>query len=99
MKLRWPLRLGLVRLSLLAIVVGLVTGLGAVVFRDLIGLIHNITFLGVFSFDYEANVFTRPSPWGALIILSIMGIVLFQMVVAVERVFFPWSPGADKPPV
>jgi NitT/TauT family transport system permease protein len=37
--------------------------------------------------------------WGALIILSIMGIVLFQIVVTVERVFFPWSPGVDKPPV
>jgi NitT/TauT family transport system permease protein len=35
--------------------------------------------------------------WGALLILSIMGIVLFQMVVAVERIFFPWSPGIDKP--
>jgi NitT/TauT family transport system permease protein len=37
--------------------------------------------------------------WGALIILSIMGIVLFQIVVAVERIFFPWSPGIDKPSV
>ena len=37
--------------------------------------------------------------WGALIILSIMGIVLFQIIVAVERIFFPWSPGVDKPPV
>jgi NitT/TauT family transport system permease protein len=37
--------------------------------------------------------------WGALIILSIMGIVFFQIVVAVERIFFPWSPGIDKPPV
>ena len=37
--------------------------------------------------------------WGALIILSVMGIVLFQIVVAVERIFFPWSPGIDKPPV
>ena len=47
----------------------MVTGLGAVVFRALIGIIHNVSFLGVFSFDYEANVFTPPSPWGALIIL------------------------------
>ena len=47
MKLRWPLRLGLVRLSILAVVVGLVTGLGAVVFRDLIGIIHNVMFLGI----------------------------------------------------
>ncbi len=37
--------------------------------------------------------------WGALIILSLMGIVLFQIVVAVERIFFPWSPGIDKPSV
>ena len=69
MKLRWPLRLGLVRLSLLAIVIGVVTGLGAVIFRGLIGVIHNASFLGIFSLDYEANVFTPPSPWGGLIIL------------------------------
>ena len=37
--------------------------------------------------------------WGALIILSIMGIVLFQIIVAIERIFFPWSPGIDKPTV
>ena len=37
--------------------------------------------------------------WGALIILSIMGIVLFQLIVAIERIFFPWSPGIDKPTV
>ena len=35
--------------------------------------------------------------WGALIILSIMGIVLFQIIVAIERIFFPWSPGIDSP--
>ena len=37
--------------------------------------------------------------WGALIILSIMGIVLFQIVVAVERIFCPWSPGIDNQPL
>src|SRR5271170_1470242 len=68
MKLRLPLRLGLVRLSLLAIVVGVITGLGAVLFRALIGLIHNIAFLGSFSIDYDSSVFTPPSPWGAFII-------------------------------
>jgi CIC family chloride channel protein len=69
MKLRRPLRLGLLRLSLLAIVVGIITGFGAVAFRALIGLIHNIAFLGSFSIEYDASVFTPPSPWGALIIL------------------------------
>jgi len=69
MKLRRPLRLGLLRLSLLAIVVGIITGFGAVLFRALIGLIHNIAFLGVFYFNYDAGVFTPPGPWGAFIIL------------------------------
>lgn len=37
--------------------------------------------------------------WGALIILSIMGIILFQIIVAIERIFFPWSPGIETPTV
>jgi chloride channel protein, CIC family len=69
MKLRRPLRLGLLRLSLLAIVVGVITGFGAVVFRALIGFIHNAAFLGVLTVNYDASVFTPPSPWGAFIIL------------------------------
>jgi len=97
MKFRWPLRLGLVRLSLLAIVVGLVTGLGAVLFRDLIGLIHNLAFLGVFSFDYEANVFTPPSPWGALIIL--VPVVGGQIVTFLITKFAPEARGHGVPEV
>jgi chloride channel protein, CIC family len=97
MKLRWPFRLGLVRLSLLAIVVGLITGLGAVIFRDLIGLIHNIAFLGVFSFDYEANVFTPPSPWGALIIL--VPVVGGQIVTFLITNFAPEARGHGVPEV
>ena len=62
-----PLRL--IHLSMLAVIVGVVTGFGAVLFRALIGLIHNLAFLGKFSVPYDANVFTPPSPWGILIIL------------------------------
>ncbi len=61
--------ISLVSLSLLALVVGIVTGLGAVLFRDLIGLIHNLFFLGTFSLHYDANLFTPASPWGPLVIL------------------------------
>jgi chloride channel protein, CIC family len=61
--------IGLFLLSLLGILMGIGTGLGAVGFRMLIAVIHNATFLGMFSFLYDANVFTAPSPWGALIIL------------------------------
>ncbi len=69
MRIKLPQRMGLVRLSLLAIIVGIITGFGAVLFRALIGLIHNIAFLGLFSIPYDASVFTPPGPWGAFIIL------------------------------
>lgn len=35
--------------------------------------------------------FNTPVAFGALVILSLLGIVLFQMVVIIERVFFSWS--------
>lgn len=35
--------------------------------------------------------FRTPVAFGAMILLSIMGIVLFQLVVIIERIFFPWS--------
>lgn len=35
--------------------------------------------------------FKVPVAFGALIILSVMGVMLFQIVVIAERVFFPWS--------
>jgi chloride channel protein, CIC family len=63
-------RLGLARLSFLAFLVGIVAGVGAVVFRDLIGLIHNALFVGRLSLHYDANIFTPPSPWGPVIILA-----------------------------
>ncbi|HEY3917102.1 MAG TPA: chloride channel protein, partial [Stellaceae bacterium] len=73
---------GLARLSLYAVSIGLVTGIGAVAFRALIGLIHNVFFLGQFSFAYNANLFTPAGPWGAWIILApvIGGIVVTALV-------------------
>jgi CIC family chloride channel protein len=74
--------MSLPRLCLLALVVGIVTGLGAVAFRDLIGFIHNLMFLGRLSSQYDANVFTPPGPWGAFVILVpvIGGIVVTFLV-------------------
>ena len=62
-------RIGLVHLSILALIVGVVTGFGAVLFRDLIGLIHNALFLGKIAVRYDANLFTSASPWGPFVIL------------------------------
>src|SRR5204862_8169776 len=75
-------RIGLPLLSVLAFVVGIVTGLGAVLFRDLIGFVHNLLFLGQFTVRYDANVFTPPSPWGALVILvPVIGAVAVTFLV------------------
>ena len=75
--------IGLVSLCLLAIVVGLVTGFGAVVFRDLIGLIHNVLFLDQFSFRYDANLFTPASPWGAgVILVPVIGAIVVTFLVS-----------------
>jgi NitT/TauT family transport system permease protein len=41
--------------------------------------------------------FQVPLAWGALVLLSLMGIILFQAVVIVEQVFFPWAVDTDKP--
>jgi chloride channel protein, CIC family len=62
-------QLGLVQLSMLALGLGVVTGIGAILFRDLIGLIHNLLFAGHADIHYDANIFTAPAPWGALVIL------------------------------
>ena len=40
--------------------------------------------------------FQVPLAWGALVLLSLMGIILFQAVVIIEQVFFPWAVEADK---
>ena len=40
--------------------------------------------------------FQVPLAWGALVLFSLMGIILFQAVVIIEQVFFPWAVDADK---
>ncbi len=61
--------MSLTRLSVLALGLGVVTGIGAVLFRGLISLIHNLLFTGHAAVHYDANVFTAPAPWGPLVIL------------------------------
>jgi CIC family chloride channel protein len=55
---------------LLSVLVGLIAGFGAVLFRAMIGLLHNLFFLGKFSIAYSANVHTPVGPWGPGIILA-----------------------------
>jgi len=53
----------------LSVLVGIVAGLGAVAFRALIGIFHNLLFLGRLSAAYDANTHTPASPWGPFVIL------------------------------
>ncbi len=90
-------RLGLAQLSLLALLVGVVTGFGAVGFRDLIAFIHNLLFLGQISFRYDANLFTPASPWGALVIaVPVIGALAVTFLVSH---FAPEAKGHGVPEV
>ena len=84
-------------LSCLGIVVGVVTGIGAVAFRGLIGLVHNAFFLGKFSLSYNASAFTPPSVWGALVILvPVVGGLIVTWLVGT---FAPEAKGHGVPEV
>ncbi|MGO9427359.1 MAG: hypothetical protein ACLP0Q_00435, partial [Rhodoblastus sp.] len=63
-------RVGLLALCLLALAVGIVTGIGAVALRALIALFHNASYLGVFSFRYDANILEGPSRFGNWVFFS-----------------------------
>ena len=90
-------RLSLAGISLVSLIVGVVTGLGAVAFRDLIGLVHNFAFAGRLSPAYDANVFTTASPWGALVVLvPVAGGILVTFLVTN---FAPEAKGHGVPEV
>ena len=90
-------RFGLIRMSLLAFIVGLVTGFGAFVFRELIGLVHNLFFLRTFSFTYDSSLFTPFNPWGPLVILvPVVGAIGVTFIVTK---FAPEAKGHGVPEV
>ncbi len=89
--------LSLTPLSLLALGLGVITGLGAVAFRALIGLIHNLAFTGHALVHYDANIFTAPAPWGPLVILvPVLGAVGVTFLVTQ---FAPEAKGHGVPEV
>jgi len=89
--------LNLVYFSVVAVIVGAVTGYGAVFFRGLIAVIHNLFFLGDLSTVYDANIYTPESPWGPLVIL--VPVIGGLGVVFLVRKFAPEARGHGVPEV
>jgi CIC family chloride channel protein len=84
-------------MSMLGIAVGLISGGGAVLFRKMIGLFHNLFFLGKFSVDYNANLHTAVDPWGPLVIfVPVAGAVMVAFLV---KTFAPEAKGHGVPEV
>jgi len=93
----WPSEHSPSRLIVLAVLVGVAGGFGAVLFRDLIGLVHNVMFLGRWSVSYDANLHTPASPWGAWIIaVPVIGALAVAFIV---KNFAPEAKGHGVPEV
>ncbi|GIX16886.1 MAG: transport integral membrane protein [Rhodothalassiaceae bacterium] len=89
--------LSLVSLSLVAVALGVATGIGAAVFRVLIAFFHNLFFAGEISVAFDANRLTPPSPFGPWILLApVLGGLV---VVFIVRRFAPEAKGHGVPEV
>jgi chloride channel protein, CIC family len=84
-------------LCVVAFLIGAVAAAGAVLFRYMISVVHNLFFNGVFSFHYDANHFEPASPFGPFIILA--PVIGGLIVVFLVKTFAPEAKGHGVPEV
>jgi CIC family chloride channel protein len=90
-------RFGIGVLCALAAVVGVITGVGALVFRVMISFVHNLFFLQTISATYDSSVFTPTNPWGIFVVLvPVAGAILVTFIVVN---FAPEAKGHGVPEV
>ncbi len=84
-------------MCIISVVIGAIGGVGAWLFRSLIGLLHNFFFLGTFQFAYEANDHTVANPWGiGIIFVPVVGGLIVAWLV---KTFAPEAKGHGVPEV
>lgn len=61
-------QVNMVNFCILAVLVGIITGFGSLIFRFLISFVYNLMFLGEFSFHHASNELSTVGMWGALVV-------------------------------
>ncbi len=83
--------------SLVAVGLGVIAGMGAVVFRGLIALVHNLAFEGRISYIYDTYQHSAESPLGwAIIFVPVIGALI---VVYLVKNYAPEAKGHGVPEV
>jgi CIC family chloride channel protein len=90
-------KVSLLTLCGLALFIGVMTGLGAVAFRALIGFVHNAFYNGKLSFVYDANIAEAPSRFGDWVFFS--PVIGGLLVVYIVKRFAPEAKGHGVPEV
>ena len=81
----------------LSIIIGIVGGFGALIFRAMIGLVHNLFFNGHLSAHYDTNLQSMPSVWGmGFMLIPIIGGLI---VTWPTQTFAPEAKGHGVPEV
>ena len=61
----------------MSFLIGIIAGFGAIVFRGMIGFVHNLSFNGELSFLFNGNNHAAPSIWGwGIIFVPVIGSVI-----------------------